>query len=68
MEAWDNAGMFSKEFFPGLDTIINTSAVWSTYYIHNMYDSLEVGFFFVSFVLGAPVIADFCRGFEIAFG
>ena len=47
MEAWDNAGMFSKEFFPGLDTIINTSAVWSTYYIHNMYDSLEVGFFFL---------------------
>lgn len=67
MEAWDNAGTFSKEFFPGLDIIINTSAVWSTYYIHNMYDSLEV-FFFFSFVLGAPAIADFCRGFEIAFG
>lgn len=38
--------MSSKAFFPGLDTIIDSTAVWSIYYIHNMYDSLEVGWFF----------------------
>lgn len=47
MEALDNAGTFSKEFFPGLDTIISpTASLVNLLHIHNMYNSLEVDFFF----------------------
>lgn len=61
--ASDNAGTFSKEFFPGLDTVINTSAHQSIYYIHNVYNSVQ-GFFglFFCFVLGTFVIADYVKG------
>jgi hypothetical protein len=55
MGARDSAGTFSKEFLPGLETVMNAIAFCSVYYIHNVYNSLTWVFFLVR---GTLLVAD----------